>query len=153
MEAPAHPRAAAYIALRGGTFVPPGRLEIDGKRMECGTAPTVLDLSWDDFGGSMPGFVILNPRLLAGLTTTVKLWIFSHECAHQTIGDDEPKADCIAVQRGWRERWLAMPGLREVCQFIEPARADQQHVDGARRCQLMEQCLSNEQKSRRGQQR
>ena len=84
--------AETYIAKNGGTLIPAGRTEIDGQRMSCGPAATVLDPNHRDFGGSFPGFVVLNPTLFSGLATPVKLWIFSHECAHQTVGPNEVRA-------------------------------------------------------------
>jgi hypothetical protein len=136
----------AYIASHGGTFVPAARLEIDGHRMTCGRWPTVLEPGLNDFGSAPPGFLILNPKLFAGLATPVKLWIFSHECAHQTVGRDEVKADCVAVQRGRREGWLTASGLDQVCEFIGPARGDQSHFTGTQRCALMQQCFQAENK-------
>jgi hypothetical protein len=93
------------------------------------------------FGGSYPGFIVLNPTLFVGLPTPVKLWIFSHECAHQTAGSDEVKADCLAVQRGRREGWLTEDGLGQVCTFMKPAHADSAHFTGTERCALMQQCF------------
>jgi hypothetical protein len=132
----------AYAAWIGGTLVPAGQIEIDGKRMACGSAPTVLDTRYRDFGGSLPGFLVLNPKLFAGLATPVKLWIYSHECAHQTVGLDENKVDCAAVQRGRREGWLTTDGLEQICEFMQPARADQTHFNGTQRCELMRKCFA-----------
>ena len=140
--APSGPTAEAYMAANGGTSIPAGRTEIDGKHMACGAAATVLDPHYGDFGGSYPGFVVLNPNLFVGLATPVKLWIFSHECAHQTVGADEVKADCVAVQRGRREGWLTQEGLSQICEFMRPARADQSHFTGTERCALMQQCFA-----------
>jgi hypothetical protein len=134
----------AYAAWSGGTLVPTGQIEIDGRRMRCGGAPTVLDTGYRDFGGSVPGFLILNSNLFAGLATPVKLWIYSHECAHQTVGADENKADCVAVQRGRREGWLTAAGLAQVCEFMQPARADRSHFNGAQRCELMRRCFAQD---------
>jgi hypothetical protein len=139
---PAAPTLEDYVAWSGGTVVPAGQIEIDGRRMGCGAAPTVLDPGYKDFGGSLPGFLILNANRFVGLATPVKLWIFSHECAHQTVGPDEVKADCVAVQRGKREGWLMPAGVAEICEFMRPARADGSHFGGAQRCQLMQQCFS-----------
>jgi hypothetical protein len=138
---PADPRAEAYMAVHGGTFVPAGRVEIDGRRMVCGRAATVLDPGERDFGAALPGLIILNPDRFVGLATSVKLWIFSHECAHLSDGDDETKADCVAVKRGRREGWLTASGLDQVCEFMKPARGDQSHFTGGQRCALMRQCL------------
>jgi hypothetical protein len=134
--------ADAYIASIGGTLAPAGSLEIDGRLMTCGRYPTVLDPDYRDFGGAHPGFLVLNPRLFGGLATPVKLWIFSHECAHQSVGTDEVKADCAAVQRGRREGWLTESGLEQVCEFMRPARQDQQHFNGVQRCELMRKCFA-----------
>ena len=131
----------AYVATHGGTLVPAGRLEIDGRRMTCGRWPTVLDPDLNDFGAALPEFVVLNAQLFGGLATPVKLWIFSHECAHETVGIDEVKADCVAVQRGRREGWLIELGLEQVCEFMRPARGDHSHFTGAQRCALMRQCF------------
>ena len=131
----------AYMARHGGTLAPAGRLEIDGRRMTCGNAPTVLDPEYGDYGAAFPGFLILNPRLFAGLATPVKLWIFSHECAHQTVGPNEARADCAAVQRGRDEGWLNASGLEQICEFMQPARPDSQHFSGPLRCELMRQCF------------
>jgi hypothetical protein len=136
--------AESYVAENGGTMIAAGRTEIDGRLMSCGTAPTVLDPHYPDFGSSFPGFIVLNPKLFAGLPTAVKLWIFSHECAHQKIGNDEVKADCVAVQRGRREGWLDTAGLAQVCAFMAPSRGDRSHFTGPKRCALMKACFAQE---------
>jgi hypothetical protein len=141
--------ADGYVALHGGTLVPAGRLEIDGRRMTCGQSPTVLDPGERDFGSAVPGFLVLNPDRFAGLPTPVKLWIYAHECAHQTVGPDEVKADCVAIQRGRKEGWLDANGLKQICEFMQPARADQSHFTGTQRCELMQQCFKATEKSER----
>jgi hypothetical protein len=139
---PNQPTAQAYVTANGGNLIPAGRTEIDGRLMTCGAAATVLDPQYHDFGGSYPGFIVLNPALFAGLATPVKLWIFSHECAHQTVGADEVRADCTAVERGKREGWLAPSGLAQVCAFMNPAHADSRHFSGPQRCELMQRCYA-----------
>ena len=57
----------------------------------------------------------------------VRMWIYSHECAHQFRGPNEEVADCFAVQRGRRRRWLSLAGLEQVCKFISPATGDSMH--------------------------
>ena len=140
--------AEAYIDRHGGTLAPAGALEIDGRRVSCGPAPTVLDTHYDDFGGSIPGFLIINPNLFAGLAKPVKLWIYSHECAHQITGNDEAQADCHAVQRGHREGWLSISGLHQVCEFMKPANGDQSHFTGTQRCGLMLQCFDTRKRAK-----
>jgi len=136
------PTAESYAEFVGGTIVPPGDLVIDNRKLFCGRRPTVLDDKLDDYGAAFPGFVILNPRLLAGVPTPVKLWIYAHECGHQFRGPDEAAADCFAVQRGRRQGWLTPKGLEQVCTFISPAPSSIMHLAGPQRCQLMRRCYA-----------
>lgn len=133
---------AAHVGS-GASVVPPGALKLDSHRVICGQRPTVLDGRLDDYGAAYPGFLIMNPRLLAKVSTPVKLWIYSHECGHQFRGPDEETADCFAVQRGRRQGWLTPAGLEEVCQFISPAKGDSMHLSGSFRCEYMRKCYAD----------
>jgi hypothetical protein len=140
------PTPEEYIAHVGGDakLIAPGQLTLDNKRrLSCGQRPTVLDSQLDDFGAAYPGFLILNPRLMAKVSMPVKMWIFSHECGHQFRGPDEETADCFAVQRGRREGWLSTDGLEEVCRFIAPAKGDSMHFSGSNRCEYMRKCYAD----------
>jgi hypothetical protein len=139
------PTPEEYIGKVGGDarIVPPGQLKIDDNNMICGKRPTVLDSQLDDYGAAYPGFLILNPKLLAKISTPVKLWIYSHECGHQFCGPDEETADCFAVQRGRRQKWLTPEGLEEICRFISPAKGDSMHFKGAERCEAMRRCYAD----------
>ena len=61
------PTPEEYVQQVGGDarIVPVGMLEIDGHKVICGQRPTVLDNKLDDYGAAFPGFLILNPKLLA----------------------------------------------------------------------------------------
>lgn len=138
------PTVQEYVAHVGGAqIIKPGELVLDGNRLICGRRPTVLDPSLDDYGAAYPGFIILNPRLIARVPTAVKLWIYSHECGHQFRGADEEVADCFAVQRGRRQRWLTTDGIDQICRFISPAKASSMHYSGPRRCELMRKCYAS----------
>lgn len=138
------PTVQEYAAHVGGAkILQPGELALDGYRLYCGRRPTVLDPSLDDYGAAYPGFLILNPRLIARVPTAVKLWIYSHECGHQFRGPDEELADCFAVQRGRRQRWLTTDGLDQICRFISPAKASSMHYSGPKRCELMRRCFTS----------
>lgn len=139
------PTPEEYVAHVGGDakIVPPGELTFDRRRMLCGQRPTVLDSQLDDFGAAYPGFLIFNPRLMAKVSTPVKMWIFAHECGHQFRGPDEETADCFAVQRGRREGWLSTEGVEEVCRFIAPAKGDSMHFSGSHRCEYMRKCYAD----------
>lgn len=121
----------------------PGELKLDGVKQHCGQRPTVIDSQLDDYGAAYPGFLILNPRLLAKVSTPVKLWIFAHECGHQFRGPDEEAADCFAVQRGRRMGWLDETGLEQICTFISPAKGDSMHFAGSHRCEYMRKCFAD----------
>jgi hypothetical protein len=145
-HAEGEPTPEEYVQQVGGDakIVPAGQLTIDGHKVICGTRPTVLDSTLDDYGAAFPGFVILNPKLLARLKSTpVKLWIHAHECGHQFRGADEETADCFAVQRGRRQGWLTPQGLEEVCTFMAPAKGDNMHFTGTKRCQAMKECYAD----------
>ncbi len=129
--------------VNGAKIVPWGELKLDGRKVNCGKRPTVLDNQLDDYGAAYPGFLILNPKLLDRVSTAVKLWIHAHECGHQFRGPDEETADCFAVQRGRRQGWLTADGLEEVCKFIAPAKGDSMHFSGSRRCEMMRQCFAD----------
>jgi len=138
-----------YIKDRGlqsTSFIAPGKLRIDGTRMICGKRPTVFDPTLDDFGGAFDGFVILNPRLLKRLPKQVKLWIYSHECAHQFRGADEAVADCFAIKRGVRRGWLRKSGMDQICKFIWSAPPSSHHAAGPKRCEMMRRCYKEVQK-------
>jgi len=137
------PTIEEYLSHAGpeAKIVPYGELVFDGRRMLCGKRPTVLDPNLDDYGAAYPGFLIMNPKLLEKVSTTVKMWIYSHECGHQFRGPDEETADCFAVQRGRRQKWLTKEGLEEVCQFMSPAKGDNLHFSGSYRCESMRKCF------------
>jgi hypothetical protein len=140
--ASASPTPEEYVAKVGADakVVPANELAIDGRKVICGKRPTVLDNKLDDYGAAYPGFLILNPKLLAKVSMPVKLWIHAHECGHQYRGPDEETADCFAVQRGRRQGWLTLEGLDEVCKFISPAKGDSMHFSGSHRCEAMRKC-------------
>jgi hypothetical protein len=140
----AGPTPEEYMARvgAGAKLVPSGDLKLDDRKVMCGRRPTVLDEKLDDYGAAYPGFLILNPKLMAKVPTVVKLWIHAHECGHQYRGPDEETADCFAVQRGKRYGWLTPEGLEEVCRFISPAKGDSMHVSGSQRCDAMRRCYA-----------
>jgi len=118
-------------------FVAHGALTLDGKAVNCGKRPTVLNPNFDSWGGAFPGFLILNTKKIHGLNTQVKLYIYSHECGHQFIGADEVKADLFAIRRGVKWGWLDAQGVEDICAFISQLKGDSVHPPGPKRCQLM----------------
>lgn len=133
------PTVEQYMRQAGAesTEIPHGALQIDGNPVNCGTRPTVLNPNFDSWGGAFPGFLILNSKKIEGLTTQVKLYIYSHECGHQFIGADETKADLFAIRRGVKWGWLDAEGMEEICTFISKLKGDAVHPPGPARCETM----------------
>ncbi len=143
VQVQAGPTPEEYVEYvgKGAKIVPPGQLKLGNYRMSCGRRPTVIDNSLDDYGAAYPGFLILNMKLMNKIPEPVRMWIYSHECAHQFRGPNEEVADCFAVQRGRRRRWLSLTGLEQVCKFISPATGDSMHFSGSERCEQMRKCF------------
>ena len=120
-----------------GKVIAHGQLKIDGKAVNCGKRPTVLNPNFDSWGGAFPGFLILNTKKIGGLSTQVKLYIYSHECGHQFIGADETKADLFAIRRGVKYGWLDAQGMEDICVFISQLKGDSVHPPGPQRCETM----------------
>lgn len=121
----------------GAKLITQGELKIDGRTVNCGKRPTVLNSSFDSWGGAFPGFVILNTKKITGLSTAVKLYIYSHECGHQFEGPDETKADLFAIRRGVKWGWLDAVGMEDICTFISTLKGDAVHPPGTQRCETM----------------
>jgi hypothetical protein len=133
------PTVEDYLKEAGpdAKLVNQGALKIDGRPVNCGKRPTVLNSNFDSWGGAFPGFVILNTKKIAGLSTAVKLYVYSHECGHQFEGPDETKADLFAIRRGVTRGWLDAVGMEDICTFISTLKGDAVHPPGPERCETM----------------
>jgi hypothetical protein len=133
------PTVEDYLKEAGpdAKLVNQGALKIDGRPVNCGRRPTVLNSNFDSWGGAFPGFVILNTKKIAGLSTAVKLYVYSHECGHQFEGPDETKADLFAIRRGVTRGWLDAVGMEDICTFISTLKGDGVHPPGPERCETM----------------
>jgi hypothetical protein len=139
LDAPSGPTVDDYLKQAGPDvkLVPQGTLKIDGRTVSCGKRPTVLNSNFDSWGGAFPGFLILNTQKITGLSTSVKLYVYSHECGHQFEGPDETKADLFAIRRGVKWGWLDAVGMEEICAFISTLKGDAVHPPGPQRCETM----------------
>jgi hypothetical protein len=139
------PTLEEYLKEAGpdAKLVGQGALRIDGKAVNCGKRPTVLNPNFDSWGGAFPGFVILNTKKITGLSTAVKLYVYSHECGHQFVGPDESRADCFAMRRGVRWGWLDAQGMEDICAFISTLKGDAVHPPGPKRCEDMRKCYAD----------
>src|SRR4029079_5408765 len=78
---PQTPTPENYVAHVGREtrVVPAGEFALDGHKLYFATRPTVTDDQLDDYGATYPRILIMNTRVLAKLSTPIKLWIYSHE--------------------------------------------------------------------------
>ncbi|ODA66190.1 hypothetical protein A7A08_02837 [Methyloligella halotolerans] len=139
-----NPSLEEYMNIVGPTAqkIPHGQLKLDGHPVSCGTRPTVMNSELDSWGGAFPGYVILNPSRLEGLSTPVKFYVYHHECGHQFIGASETKADCYSIRNGVKRGWLDANGMNDICTFISKLKGDRVHPPGTERCKLMRQCYA-----------
>jgi hypothetical protein len=131
-------RSASPISLERD-----GSLEIDGRKVRCGSVRSALDPRLSNLGISVPDrrLLVINPVRLARETETVRLFVFYHECGHHHVGGSELQADCWAVARGVGEGWLDRTGLGQVCRSFENAPETATHPSGARRCRNLDRCF------------
>jgi hypothetical protein len=120
-------------------FVQYGSLKIGGHSVTCGKRPTVMNSNFFSWGGTFPGFLILNTKKIQGLSTQVKLYVYNHECGHQFVGASETQADLFAIRRGVKEGWLDAQGMDDICNFISRMKGDSVHPPGPERCDTMRQ--------------
>ena len=117
-------------------------ITLAGHKMVCGKADILLDRELPSEGGAGDTTLILNPDMLNAQPPTVRLFVFTHECGHLTVGDSELDADCWAVGRGVREHWLDRRGLDQVCQSFDGAPETDTHPSAKRRCAHLDRCFT-----------
>jgi hypothetical protein len=138
-----NPTPEMYVANNkgGSRIVPNGQLRFEGQAFTCARFPTVEDPLLNDYAAApYKGFLIINPTVFAKVPTTVKLWIYQHECAHALGIPEETKADCYSVSKLRRQGLLPPQGLEQVCDFISAGQADATHPSGPARCAAMRVC-------------
>lgn len=131
------------VAAPAGAETIVGRsVTLAGRKVHCGNAEIMVDRDLPSEGGAGDDFLVLNPDMLNQQPKTVRLFVFTHECGHLTVGDSELKADCWAVNRGVREHWLDRKGLNQVCQSFEGAPETPTHPSARRRCGNLDRCFA-----------
>jgi len=117
-------------------------ITLAGRKVACGKADILIDRELPSEGGAGDTTLILNPEMLKQQPPTVRLFVFSHECGHLSVGDSELDADCFAVGRGVREHWLDRRGLDQVCQSFDGAPETESHPSAKRRCTNLDRCFA-----------
>lgn len=146
----AAPREAGSVnmseLMRGGAeLLEPGAYEIRGRSLRCGNAQTLVAPEFWDYGGSLPEIIIVNPVRMRDLPWRTQLFVYFHECAHQTVGADEVAADCQAIRTGRDEGWLRAGDVEKICTglFLH-SQGDRYHPPGPQRCAYLRQCYAGE---------
>jgi len=138
----ANPAGAEEIVLRG-TIYEAGDYRVGSRIPNCGRARTILTADLGDYGASIGAFIILNPKKLDRLSAATRLFVYSHECAHQLHGPGETKADCYAAKRGKAEGWLRESDIDQVCRIFPHKSRSTEHPDRAARCEAIRQCFAS----------
>jgi hypothetical protein len=136
--------AAAETEAQSVVLRADGSISISGRALRCGSVRNALDSSLPNLGISVPtsGLLVMNPKLLARHTPTVRLFVFHHECGHHHVGASELEADCWAVRRGVRGRWLSREGLAQVCRSFGGSPTTSTHPAASARCKNLERCFA-----------
>jgi hypothetical protein len=126
-------------AIEQAKRVAPGRLVIAGRRLSCGTTATLIR-DFEGFAVSST-VIMLNMQALKDLPRAVQWLIYYHECGHILYGPSETAADCYAVRRARRERWLDRQSLNDICALFNISGHGPVHPDPEERCNQLRQCL------------
>jgi len=121
---------------------PPGTFAIDGFPMQCGSLPVLLDRTLPDMGMNTGSMIVLNPVAMAGLPTTLKLYIFGHECGHMFAGLDEAGADCWAVRTGRNQGWFPPQAFQDLIILLQNNPGSMRHPPGPVRVKNMWFCYN-----------
>jgi len=121
-----------------------GELSIDGRRVSCKSdVRTILDAKLPNLGIATRSLLVLNPQLLSRYSSTVRLFVYHHECGHHHVGGDEMSADCWAVRSGVASGWLRERQLQEICASFGNAKATATHPATAPRCRALRACYAD----------
>lgn len=147
--ATAQPLSLSELMGKNAKVLAPGRYKIGKRRMRCGRAKTLVSPHFWDYGGALPDLIIINPRKMNSLPRSIRMFVYYHECAHQSVGADEVAADCQAIRRGKKEGWLKKRGVKRICKrlFIH-SKGDRYHPPGPKRCRLLMQCYDGRGRTR-----
>ncbi len=136
---------ADEIVLRG-TVYEAGDYEVGGRVPACGRTRTILTADLGDYGASIGAFIVLNPTRLDRLSAATRLFVYSHECAHQLYGQGEERADCYAAKRGKAEGWLREADIEQVCRIFPHKSRSPDHPDRQARCGAIRACYASAKK-------
>jgi hypothetical protein len=118
----------------------PTTITIDGYPVSCRNTPIQLDPYLTDFGRARPGLIQINPAALQGFSTSYKLFIFSHECAHAMNIMNEEAADCFAARLGRQQGWWTRQGFYDLIAHMGNNPGSYTHAPGPWRIERIRRC-------------
>jgi hypothetical protein len=143
-------RLLAFVLLQvlllsnaSAQFFPPGQFRIDGYQVNCGNVPTIVTTNIPDVAMNNGSAILINPIVIGGLPTVLKLFWYAHECAHSVLGPDEASADCWAIRTGRDQGWFPPQAFGLLMQMFQNNPGDNTHAPGPIRVQRMSWCYSN----------
>lgn len=123
---------------------PPGTFSVDGIPVSCRNVTFILDPQLPDVGmADGRGNIYLNPSIMGGLPTVLKLYWISHECGHYFVGSNEVAADCWAIKLGRNQGWFPPQAFQYLMAMFQNNPGDMRHPSGANRVALMMQCYQS----------
>ena len=122
---------------------PPGQFAIDGIPVVCGRLPVDLTTNIRDVAMNNGQAILLNPTLIKGLPTAIKLYIYAHECGHAVVGLNEVAADCWAIRTGRNQGWFPPQAFALLQQYFCDNPGDLHHRPGPARVKNMIQCYQS----------
>jgi hypothetical protein len=143
-----HIAIIAAIAMPTATraqvqVIPAGLMQIDGLQVNCGGYPTILTPLLPDSAMFNGEAILLNPAILSKLPTTLKLFIYGHECGHAVVGLSETSADCWSVQTGRDQGWFPPEAFDDLMVMFHNNPGSVRHPPGHVRVTNMISCYQN----------
>jgi hypothetical protein len=134
---------ASTDTFAGASFYPPGHFAIDGIPVNCGSYPTIVTPSIPDSAMFNGQAILLNPTVMGGLPTSLKLYVYAHECAHGMGYFNESQADCVAIKIGRNQGWFPPQAFNGLVLMFQNNPGSLRHPPGPMRVQNMFQCYQD----------
>lgn len=130
-------------AVAGPAFYPPGNFAIDGMPVNCGNYPTILNPRLPDSGMFNGQSIMLNPVALSQMPTSLKLYVYAHECAHGMGFLNESDADCVAIKTGRNQGWFPPQQFNYLVIMFQNNPGSLRHPPGLMRVRHMADCYKD----------
>lgn len=129
-------------AAPAAAFAPPQQhiFSIDGYPVSCQGSTVIANWNLPDVGMARPGLIQLNPGAMGTMSTSMKLFVFAHECAHGLGIMNEAAADCWGIRRGRDQGWFPPQAFAQLVQAFRNNPGDYTHAPGPARLTHLANC-------------